>query len=57
VRNLFDHVWQDGGLIVAVSPREPFARYFSATAHGQRGEAEEHGVKHGSDGDRPSAAF
>jgi len=27
---LFDRVWQDGGQIVAVKPRAPFARYFQA---------------------------
>lgn len=25
---LFDRIWQDGGLIVAVKPRPPFVRYF-----------------------------
>ncbi len=29
---LFDRVWQDGGVIVAVKPRPPFARYFQAAA-------------------------
>jgi hypothetical protein len=27
---LLDRVWQDGGTIVAVKPRAPFARYFQA---------------------------
>ncbi len=27
---LFERVWQDGGTIVAVKPRAPFARYFQA---------------------------
>ena len=27
---LFDRIWQDGGVIVAVKPRAPFARYFLA---------------------------
>jgi site-specific DNA recombinase len=29
---LFDRVWQDGGTIVAVKPRAPFARYFQTVA-------------------------
>jgi hypothetical protein len=29
---LFDRIWQDGGQIVAVTPREPFVRYFQAAA-------------------------
>jgi hypothetical protein len=29
---LFDRVWQDGGSIVAVKPRAPFARYFATVA-------------------------
>jgi hypothetical protein len=28
--NLFDHVWQDNGTIVAVKPRPAFAGYFMA---------------------------
>jgi hypothetical protein len=27
ITTLFDRVWQDGGTIVAVKPREPFLRY------------------------------
>jgi hypothetical protein len=29
---LFDRVWQDDGVIVAVRPRAPFARYFATVA-------------------------
>lgn len=29
---LFDSIWQDGGQIVAVTPRKPFVRYFQAAA-------------------------
>ena len=50
--SVFDRVWQDGGTIIAVTPREPFARYFSAAAGRWPGAAEESSVKHGSDGTR-----
>ena len=49
---LFEHVWQDGGAIVAVTPREPFARYFTAAARTRSGARNGSGVKHGSDGTR-----
>jgi hypothetical protein len=29
---LFDRIWQEGGVIVAVKPREPFLRYFKTTS-------------------------
>jgi hypothetical protein len=29
---LFERIWQDGGTIVAVKPRTPFARYFQTVA-------------------------
>jgi site-specific DNA recombinase len=50
--SLFDRVWQDGGIIVAVTPREPFARYFAATTDTRRAQASAAGVKSGSDGTR-----
>lgn len=46
---LFDRVWQHGGIIVAVTPRGPFARYFAATDARQM-QAKTAGVKGGSDG-------
>jgi hypothetical protein len=55
---LFDRVWQDGGSIVAVKPRAPFARYFQTVADIQAREeipkprAEFRGAKGGSDGTR-----
>ncbi len=49
---LLEHVWQDGGAIVAVTPREPFARYFTAAARTRSGARNGSGVKDGSDGTR-----
>lgn len=45
IASLFDRVWQDGGVIVAVKPREPFVRYFKAvgkTAKSGKGKARCH---------------
>lgn len=45
---LFEHVWQDSGAIVAVTPREPFARYFTATARTRKRDGTAVGVNGGS---------
>ena len=45
-----DRVWQDGGTIVAVKPREPFLRYFQTTDELARRREKKRGVKGGSDG-------
>ena len=47
---LFDRVWQDGGRIVAVKPREAFLRYFQTAEELARRRAKKRGVKGGSDG-------
>jgi hypothetical protein len=49
---LFDRVWQDGGTIVAVKPREAFLRYFQTVDELARHREKERGVKSGSDGTR-----
>jgi hypothetical protein len=49
---LFDRVWQDGGTIVAVKPREPFLRYFRAADELAQRREKKRGVKSGSDGAR-----
>ena len=49
---LFDRVWQDGGTIVAVKPREAFLRYFQAADELARRREQKRGVKSGSDGTR-----
>jgi site-specific DNA recombinase len=49
---LFDRVWQDGGTIVAVKPREPFLRYFKMADELARRREKKRGVKSGSDGTR-----
>ena len=49
---LFDRVWQDGGTIVAVKPREAFLRYFKAADELARRREKKRGVKSGSDGTR-----
>jgi len=49
---LFDRLWQEGGTIIAVRPRAPFARYFAATSDTRRAQASAAGVKNGSDGTR-----
>ena len=49
---LFDRIWQDGGTIVAVKPREAFLRYFRAADELARRRDKKRGVKSGSDGGR-----
>jgi site-specific DNA recombinase len=49
---LFDRVWQDGGTIVAVKPREPFLRYFRAADELAQRREKKRGVISGSDGTR-----
>jgi len=49
---LFDRVWQDGGTIVAVKPREAFLRYFQTADELARRRQKKRGVKSGSDGTR-----
>ena len=49
---LFDRVWQDGGTIVAVKPREAFQRYFQTADELARRREKKRGVKSGSDGTR-----
>ena len=49
---LFDRVWQDGGTIVAVKPREAFLRYFQTADDLARRREKKLGVKSGSDGTR-----
>ena len=49
---LFDRVWQDGGTIVAVKPREPFLRYFQTADELARRRQKKRGAKSGSDGTR-----
>src|SRR5438093_8010537 len=52
---LFDRVWQDGGTIVAVKPREAFLRYFQTADELARRRAKKRGVRSGSDGTRTRA--
>jgi len=47
---LFDRVWQDGGTIVAVKPRDAFLRYFQAADELARSRETKRGLKSGSDG-------
>jgi DNA invertase Pin-like site-specific DNA recombinase len=49
---LFDRVWQDGGTIIAVKPREAFLRYFQTADELARRREKKRGVKSGSDGTR-----
>jgi hypothetical protein len=64
ITTLFDRVWQDGGTIVAVKPREPFLRNFQTVDELAKRRAKQRGVESGSDGtrtrdlrrDRPSRA-
>ena len=49
---LFDRVWQDGGTIVAVKPREAFLRHFQTADELARRREKKRGVKSGSDGTR-----
>jgi hypothetical protein len=44
IATLFERVWQDGGIIVAVKPREPFLRHFQTAAEAQR-RAKKRGVE------------
>jgi hypothetical protein len=46
---LFDRVWQEGGTIIAVKPREAFLRYFQAADELARRREKKRGVKSGSD--------
>src|SRR6266487_800743 len=48
----FARVWQDGGTIVAVKPRESFLRYFQTAEELARRDEKKSGVKSGSDGTR-----
>ena len=50
VATLFDRVWQDGGTIVAVKPREPFLRYFQTADELAKRRTNRRGVESGSDG-------
>jgi hypothetical protein len=49
---LFDRIWQDEGLIVAVKPRPPFVRYFKTAERLNRQRTNRRGVNSGSDGTR-----
>lgn len=49
---LFDRIWQDGGTIVAVKPRTPFARYFQTVAEIQEIDREIPGTPTGDPGCR-----
>ena len=49
---LFDRIWQDGGLSVAVKPRPPFVRYFKTAERLNRQRTNRRGVNSGSDGTR-----
>src|SRR6266545_7741795 len=51
ISTLLDRVWQDGGNIVAVRPRQPFVRYFK-TMQRLNTPPSRRGVKGGSDGTR-----
>ena len=51
ISTLLDRVWQDGGNIVAVRPRQPFVRYFK-TMQRLNTPRSRRGVKSGSDGTR-----
>ena len=53
---LFDRIWQDGGTIVAVKPREAFLRYFQTAEELARRRKKKRGVKSGSDGTRPATS-
>ncbi len=49
--SLFERIWEQGGAIVAVKPRAPFAQYFTA-AEPQRRHHPRGGAEGGSDGTR-----
>ena len=50
--SLFDRIWQDSGVIVAVKPRPPFVRYFKSAERLNRQRKHRRGDKDGSDGTR-----
>jgi hypothetical protein len=50
--SLFDRIWQDTGVIVAVKPRPPFVRYFKTAERLNRQRKHRRGDKGGSDGTR-----
>jgi hypothetical protein len=50
--SLFEQIWQDNGLIVAVKPRASFARYFQTASQTPKRRSGKSGVKSGSDGTR-----
>ena len=50
--SLFDRIWQDSGVIVAVKPRPPFVRYFKTAERRNRQRKHRRGDKGGSDGTR-----
>jgi hypothetical protein len=52
IASLFDKVWQDDGLIVAVKPRPPFVRYFKTAERLNRDRKQKRDDKGGSDGTR-----
>jgi hypothetical protein len=47
---IFDRVWQDGGTIVAVKPREAFLRYFQNSRRTGSSPRRKRGVKAGATG-------
>ena len=47
--SLFERIWEQGGTIIAVKPRAPFARYFTA-AEQLRRHQDQGGAESGSDG-------
>jgi hypothetical protein len=49
--SLFERIWEQGGTIIAVKPRAPFARYFT-TAEPLRRHQDQGGAEGGSDGTR-----
>jgi hypothetical protein len=49
---LFEQVWQDNGLIVAVKPRAAFACYFQTASQTPKRRSGMSGVMSGSDGTR-----
>jgi hypothetical protein len=48
--SLFDRIWQDSGVIVAVKSRPPFVRYFKTAERLNRRRTNRRGDKGGSDG-------
>jgi hypothetical protein len=54
IATLFERVWQDGGAIVALKPREAFLRYFQTADELARRREKKRGVKSGSDGTPPA---